>query len=166
MSPASTPRFIVDINAGKLARWLRMMGYDTVLFDHGDDARLIKIALTGNRVVVTRDTHIMERRVITGGRLRAVLVSGDEPERQIRQVMDNLGLDAAPGPFSLCLECNEPLLERRKEDVAGLVPPYVFKTQDEFVQCPICHRVYWKGTHWQAMTRRLAALTGAGLEER
>jgi uncharacterized protein with PIN domain len=155
----------VDINVGKLARWLRMLGYDTLLFDHGDDSRLIKIALTEGRVLLTKDTHIMERGVITSGRLRAILIAGDEPVQQVKQVIDALGLDGEARPFSLCMECNAPLEDRSKQAVADLVPPYVLRTQDEYVQCPACRRVYWKGTHWQAMMRRLEALcelTGFG----
>ena len=153
-----SPRFIVDINVGKVARWLRMMGYDTVLFDHGHDDRMIRIALDEGRVIITRDTQLMKRRVITSGRLKAVLVGSDRTEQQVRQVMDELHLDADFSPFSLCLECNQPLEKRSKEEVAGLVPPYVFKTQDSYVQCPECLRVYWKGTHWQAMTEKLRGL--------
>jgi uncharacterized protein with PIN domain len=153
-----SPRFIVDINVGKLARWLRMMGYDTVLFDHGHDDRMIRIALDEARVIVTRDTQLMKRRVITSSRLRAVLITSDQTEQQVRQVMDELHLNANFSPFSLCLECNQPLEKKSKEEVAGLVPPYVFKTQNAYVQCPNCFRVYWKGTHWQAMTEKLRGL--------
>jgi len=157
-----SPKFIVDINVGKVARWLRMMGYDTVLFDHGHDDRMIRLALAEGRVVVTRDTQLMKRRVITTGRLRAVLISSDRPTEQVRQVMDELQLDANFSPFSLCLECNQPLEKRSKAEVAGLVPPYVFRTQDAYVQCPECFRVYWKGTHWQAMTEKLRGLGEGG----
>ena len=155
MSISEAPKFIVDLNVGRLARWLRMMGYDTLLFDHGEDYRMIRIALDEARIIITRDTRIMERRVITSGRLRAILISGDRPEEQIRQVIEHLHLDIDFRPLSLCLECNQPLMERSKEEVADRVPPYVFQTQEQFVECPACHRVYWKGTHWQAMTKKL-----------
>jgi uncharacterized protein with PIN domain len=155
VGPTEDLRFIVDLNVGRLARWLRMMGYDTLLFDHGEDYRMIRIALDQARIIITRDTRIMERRVITSGRLRAVLVNGDQPEEQMRQVIERLHLDSDFRPLSLCLECNQPLVERRREEVADRVPPYVFQTQEQFVECPACHRVYWKGTHWQAMTQKL-----------
>ncbi len=132
-----------------------MMGYDTLLFDHGEDYRMIRIALDQARTIITRDTRIMERRVITSGRLRAILVNGDRPEEQMCQVIEHLHLDIDFRPLSLCLECNQPLVERGKEEVADRVPPYIFQTQEQFVECPACHRVYWKGTHWQAMTRKL-----------
>ena len=140
VGPTEDLRFIVDLNVGRLARWLRMMGYATLLFDHGEDYRMIRIALDQARIIITRDTRIMERRVITSGRLRAILVNGDRPEEQMHQMME---------------QCNQPLVARSKEDVADRVPPYVFQTQEQFVECPACRRVFWKGTHWQAMTRKL-----------
>lgn len=154
------PKFIVDCNVGKLVRWLRLMGYDARFFDGSDDSELVTIAQTEGRVILTRDTQIMKRRVITRSRLKAVLIRSDEPERQIRQVIETLELDCRFKPFSLCLECNQELVERGKEEVKELVPPYVFKTQDQFMQCPACQRIYWRGTHWRAMTRRLEGLVG------
>ncbi len=150
-----TPKFIVDRNVGKLARWLRLMGYDTSFFDGGDDSELVAIAKAEGRVILSRDTQIMKRRLITSGRIRAVLIQSDQPGEQIRQVIDTLNLDSRFKPFTICLECNQPLVERAKDEVKELVPPYVFKTQDYFMQCPNCGRIYWRGTHWRAMTKRL-----------
>ena len=150
------PKFIVDINVGKLAKWLRMMGYDTLLFDGDDDWRMIIIALEEGRVVITKDTQIVKRGVITSGRLKAILITSDKSEQQIQQVVESLNLDYQYRPFTLCLECNQPLVERSKEEVEDRVPPYIFQTQNEYVECPACHRIYWKGTHWQAMTKKLA----------
>jgi uncharacterized protein with PIN domain len=155
----NAPKFIVDHNVGKLAKWLRLMGYDARFFDGRDDSHLVAIAKAEGRVILTRDTQIMKRRVITSGQLKAVLIHSDEPERQIRQVIDTLGLDCQFKPFTLCLECNQPLVERSKEEVKDLVPPYVFKTQSQFMQCPSCQRIYWRGTHWRAMTDRLKKFT-------
>jgi uncharacterized protein with PIN domain len=151
----SAPKFIVDCNVGKLAKWLRLMGYDTQFFDGRDDFHLVAIAQVEGRVILTRDTRIVKRRVITSGRLKAVLVQSDEPERQIHQVIEALGLDCRFKPFTICLECNQVLVERGKGEVKGLVPPYVFQTQSQFMECPTCHRIYWRGTHWGAMTDRL-----------
>jgi len=151
-------KFIVDHNVGKLAKWLRVMGYDTLFFDGSDDSRLVAIALAEGRVILTRDTQIMRRRVVTNGRLKAILIQSDEPERQMHQVIDALNLDCQFQPFSICLECNQPLVERSREQVKDLVPPYVFQTQSQYMECPACHRIYWRGTHWQAMTRKLEHL--------
>jgi uncharacterized protein with PIN domain len=152
------PKFIIDHNVGKLAKWLRIMGYDTRFFEGTDDADLVATALAEERVILTRDTQITKRRVIANGRLKAILIQSDDPEQQMRQVIQALGLDCQFGPFTRCLECNQPLMARDKQEVKDLVPPYVFKTQDQYMECPACHRIYWRGTHWQAMTRRLKRL--------
>ena len=152
---ADAPKFIVDCNVGKLTKWLRLMGYDAQFFNGSDDSQLVAVAQAEGRVILSRDTHIMKRRVITSGQLKAVIIQSDDPERQIRQVIDTLHLDYQLRPFTLCLECNQALVERDKGGVEELVPPYVFKTQDQFMQCPNCQRIYWRGTHWQAMTQRL-----------
>jgi uncharacterized protein with PIN domain len=155
-----TPKFVVDHNVGKLARWLRLMGYDARFFRGENDAELVAIALKEGRIIVTRDTRIMQRRLVTKDRLKALLIESDQPERQIRQLIDSLHLDYRFNPFSLCLECNQPLVERKKAELKDLVPPYVFKTQEQFRQCPKCQRIYWRGTHWRAMTKRLEGLGG------
>ena len=148
-------KFIVDNNVGKLVKWLRIMGYDSLFFNGSDDSQMVADALMEGRVILTRDTQIMERRLITNGQLQAILIRDDEPEVQIRQVVDLLKLEHQFRPFTICLECNQPLVERSKEQVKDLVPPYVFQTQSQFMECPACHRIYWRGTHWQAMTKKL-----------
>ena len=148
-------KFIVDINVGKLAKWLRIIGYDTLLFNGDDDWRMVITALAEGRVIITKDTQLMKRGVITNGRLKALLITTDEPELQIQQVIESLNLDCHFKPFTICLECNQPLVERTKQEVKDQVPPYVLQTQNEYMECPACHRIYWKGTHWQAMTRKL-----------
>jgi uncharacterized protein with PIN domain len=154
-------RFIVDHNVGKLARLLRMMGFDSLFFDGDDDSRMVLRALSENRVILTRDTGIMERRVVRTGRLRAVLIESEEPERQMRQLMEILDLKEQMSPFTRCLECNQSLEDRRPDEVEGRVPPYVFRTQCHYMECPGCHRIYWRGTHWQAMMRKLEELAGS-----
>ena len=153
-------KFIVDANVGKLARWLRLLGHDAVFFEGKDDGEMVAAALADERVILTRDTHLMEWGVIRSGRVKAVLIQEDDPAAQIRQVVRDLNLGSQPRPFTICLECNSLLLEIAKADVKERVPPYVFKTQEQFMECPKCHRVYWRGTHWQAMLEKLARLTG------
>jgi uncharacterized protein with PIN domain len=149
------PKFIVDCNVGKLAKWLRLMGYDTRLFNGGDDSQLVAQAQAEGRVILSRDTQIMKRRVITRGQLKAILIQDDKPELQIHQVIDSLSLDPKFQPFTICLECNQVLVERDREETKDLVPPYVYQTQSQFMQCPTCHRIYWRGTHWQTMAEKL-----------
>jgi uncharacterized protein with PIN domain len=148
-------KFIVDINVGKLAKWLRIMGYDAILFKDKDDSDMVKIALRQDRTILTKDTGIMRRRLVTNGKLKALLIEGENSELQIQQVANKLDLDFHFNPFSLCLECNEALIEKSKDSLQGSVPPYVYKTYDFYMQCPTCHRIYWRGTHWEAMSKKL-----------
>lgn len=153
-------KFIVDHNVGKLVRWLRMMGFDSLFFNGSDDSHMVARALAEGRVILTRDTEIMKRRVITSGRLKAVLIKSEEPERQMQQLMDTFDLRQSCQPFTLCLECNQPLLARSHQEVKERVPPYVYKTQSQYMECPACHRIYWRGTHWQAMVKMLDKFSG------
>ena len=148
-------KFIVDHNVGKLTKWLRMMGYDTLFFDGEDDWHMVRTALTESRIILTRDTQVMKRGVINSGRLKAILIQSDKPEQQIQQVVHTLNLDCQSGLFTLCLECNQPLIMRSPQQVRERVPPYVFQTQSQYMECPACHRIYWRGTHWQAMNRKI-----------
>ncbi len=143
---------------GKLTKWLRAMGYDTVFFNGSNDSQMVARALKEGRVILTRDTEIMKRRLIVSGRIKAILITSDIPEQQMQQVIETLHLGRQLKPFTLCLECNQPLQERTKEEVEGRVPPYVYQTQDQYMECPACHRIYWRGTHWQAMSRRMGKL--------
>jgi uncharacterized protein with PIN domain len=151
-------KFIADNNVGKLARWLRLIGYDTVLFRRKDDAQMIKMALGENRVILTKDAQFMKRRMVTGGTLKTVYIEQDDPELQVGEVVKTLSLDYKFKPFSRCLECNRALVARDKGGVKGLIPARVFETQAQYTQCPGCHRIYWPGTHWQAMVKKLEGL--------
>jgi uncharacterized protein with PIN domain len=148
-------KFIVDSNVGRLARWLRIAGFDTIFINDLDDNRLVRLALSEGRVLLTKDTQILKRRVATTGRLKVILIESEEVKAQLRQVVKTLNLGDQINPFTLCLECNQPLVPREKEDVKELVPPYIFQTQTQYMQCPTCHRVYWRGTHWQRMSGEL-----------
>ncbi len=149
------PRFVVDINVGKLAKWLRVMGYDTLFPREGDDNDLVRIALLEGRILVTRDSGFGRRRAVRLGQLRVVEIAGDDLAGQLRQLMHELNLGLQAG-FSRCVLCNKPLEKVIKEDVADRLPPHVYQTQCDFNECPQCRRLYWRGTHWTNMASTLA----------
>lgn len=152
-------KFIVDSNVGKLVKWLRMMGYDTLFISGISDNELVNIALAEGRILLTKDTHITRRRVAVSGTLRVLLVETDNPREQLLQVMKKLNLDCHLNQFTRCMECNHSLVPRNKEEVKDLVPPFVWRTQNQYMQCPLCHRIYWRGTHWQRMNAELNELS-------
>ena len=151
--------FIVDHNAGKIAKWLRMLGYDTLFFTGEDDFTMVSIAMRENRIILTRDTGVMKRRQISSGRVKAILLASDNSQLQIQQVLRTLKINNSFALFTRCLECNKLLVERTKEEVEGRVPPYVYSTQEHYVECTFCKRIYWKGTHWQAMIDKISRFT-------
>jgi uncharacterized protein with PIN domain len=157
-------KFVADNNVGKLARWLRLIGYDTLLFKQKDDAQMIRIALSEDRVILTKDTQFMKRRLVTNGTLKTVHIEQDDPRLQVQEVVKTLGLDYHFKPFSVCLECNRALIARGKDEVRRSVPVRVLETQTQYTQCPACHRIYWPGTHWEAMGKKLQDLLGGGDE--
>lgn len=148
-------KFVIDTNVGRLARWLRMMGYDAVLFHELDDGLMVKLALMQGRIIITKDSEFMKRRAITSHRVKAVLVSGDDPDSQMQKVISELKLNTHFKPFSRCLECNAVLLPRDRDGIEGEVPPRVYEKQEQYMECPTCHRLFWQGTHWEDMCRKL-----------
>ena len=151
------PRFVVDVNVGRLAKWLRVIGYDALFIPDVKDADLLQAAMDQGRIILTRDRYIMERRVVRTGKVKAVLVQPDDFREQMRQVTETLGLGFNSG-FSLCIECNEALQPIEKEMVRDRVPWFVFSTQNQFLVCPACRKLYWRGTHWRNMRLELAGI--------
>jgi uncharacterized protein with PIN domain len=94
-----------------------MLGYDTVFFEGGDDSEIVYTALSQNRIIVTRDTCIVKRRLITSGKVRAVLLTSESSQVQVRQVLLTLDITGCLAPFTRCMECNALLEEREKEEI-------------------------------------------------
>ena len=143
------PRLLVDAMLGRLARWLRLMGYDAAYWRDGSDEALISAAQAEDRLIVTRDHALARRRGV-----RAVLIATEGLDEQITEARTALG--GAPAPFTRCSACGGELTDLPYEAARDLVPPYVWQTQTQFSRCAICGRVYWRGTHWPALQRRLA----------
>ncbi|MEE3005399.1 MAG: Mut7-C RNAse domain-containing protein [Chloroflexota bacterium] len=153
---------MVDINVGRLAKWLRAMGYDTIFPKENGDNELVRIALRENRVLVTRDAGIALRRVVRLGQMSVALIEKDDLRSQLKQLVQDLELDLSGG-FSLCVCCNEPLHSIDKQDVVDLLPPYALLTPPKLFECPECRRVYWPGTHWANMKSELSQVSQEAL---
>jgi uncharacterized protein with PIN domain len=140
-------RFIADEMLGKLAKWLRAVGYDTVYFTGDGDGALVQQALQEDRIILTRDSRLIERKLARN----SLLVNNDDPREQFRQVVSELGLDVKNGLFTRCLICNRELSSVEKQAVQDKVPAYTYFTQSKFYECPNCGRVFWPGTHKDSM---------------
>lgn len=145
------PRFVCDDHMGKLARYLRVAGYDTVFDSAMDNNRLIQISLDEKRFVLTRDRRLVERRLVR----YCLLLESDRWQDQIKVVAAHFGLVFSKSRmFTRCLEDNTPTVRVAKEDIRARVWPYTYEHHDEFRQCPVCQRVYWAGSHVSAMYAR------------
>lgn len=147
-SAKAAPRLIVDAMLGRLAKWLRLAGYDAAYWRDGSDEALIAAAQAEERLIVTRDRQLVGRRGV-----HAVFITSERLDEQIAEVRATVG--GAPQPFTRCPECNGRLAELAHAAARDLVPTYVWHTQTEFHRCAGCGRVYWKGTHWPAVAARL-----------
>ncbi len=140
---------------GTLAKWLRILGYDTLFDPALDDRQLVRLARAEDRVLLTRDRELARRRGV-----RVLLITSQRLDDQVLQVLSDLHLDSDRA-FSRCPVCND-LLEPMDREAARLrVPVYVARTQETFNYCPTCQRVYWRGTHRQRMDERLAHFQGS-----
>jgi hypothetical protein len=146
-------RLLADGMLGRLAKWLRLLGYDTAYDNTATDAELARRARAEGCVLLTRDHELAARRGLS-----TLLIESQVVEEQVRQVQDALGPSPHPA-LSRCAVCNGLLEPVAPVEVAGRVPPYVLKTQTEFCRCPGCGRVYWPGTHLQAMRGQIEKFT-------
>ena len=146
-------KFILDTMLGELARWLRIMGYDTLYSRVYTDNQILRIAERTGRILVTRDWGLYRRARKRG--LRAVYIQGDSIVERLAELRIVLGIDLSLDPSrSRCPECNAPLVRvEDKEQVRDRVPPRSFEVYDVFYVCPRCGRVYWEGSHWRNMRR-------------
>jgi uncharacterized protein with PIN domain len=156
--PLREPRFILDTHLGKLAAYLRMLGFDTLYRNDYDDETLARLSSAEQRILLTRDRGLLKRARVTHG----YHVWETNPERQLLEVLRRFDLFCSTAPFSRCLRCNQ-LLERvPKEAVADRLPAKTRRYYHEFGMCPACGQIYWKGPHYQHMERLIARLVAPG----
>lgn len=155
--PLRDPRFVADAHLGKLASYLRMLGFDTLFFNDAGDARLVELAHTEHRVLLTRDKALLMCKDVTHGcYIRAL-----KPRQQLLQVLQRLDLWGGIRPFVRCMRCNNLLQRVPEAEVDEALPAGVRRRQSEFWRCTGCGQVYWKGTHYRAMRAWIEELEAA-----
>jgi uncharacterized protein with PIN domain len=147
--------FVADCMLGRLAKWLKILGFDVLYFSKAEDRELVAIARREGRVLLTRDTGLIER---TARRPNRLFVRSDDWKDQVVQVLDDLGLWDEVRPNTRCLECNLLLRPLSKDRARNLVTPYVHEHASSFAICPGCDRVFWQGTHYGDMEKKIEAL--------
>ena len=155
-------RFFADVMLGTLARWLRILGYDTSYENSIDDDVLIQHCVREGRVALTRDRKLAKHKLLE----QCLYIEGNTLAEQLTEVLnfteDSISQDLL---LSRCLECNARIEKVQKGTIEGAVPPYVYRTQDEFSRCLNCGRIYWAGTHRERILERLERLVG-GLDRK
>ncbi len=148
-------KFLADCMLGKLAKELRMVGYDTIYYRGGDIHQMIQLARHENRLILTRNTKLIPKRPED----RIIRLTEDNPLLQLKELIQNGHISLnADNLFSRCLLCNVLIDEIPREDVEGRVPDFIFYQQKAFYRCPRCRRIYWQGSHQKNMQKKVEEL--------
>ena len=152
--PLREPTFVLDVQLGRLAAYLRMLGFDSVYQKCAGDAELARISAEQERILLTRDRGLLKHSAVT----RGYWLRQTDSRRQAAEVVSRFDLARLLRPFTRCMACNEGLRPVSKVEVRERVPPTIAARHEEFRECPACRRVYWEGTHYQRMRRWIEEL--------
>jgi uncharacterized protein len=156
-SPLRDPRFVLDVHLGKLAAYMRMLGFDTLYRNCLADAELARISATEHRTLLTRDRGLLKRSAVTHG----YWLRETDSRAQLAEIVHRFDLSRSIQPFTRCMACNGVLRAVAKRDVLPQLPPRVTEAFDEFRQCDRCRRVFWQGSHYRRMQQQIEQLTAA-----
>lgn len=167
--PLAGCRFVLDTHLGRLAAYLRMLGFDTLYSNAYEDAELAQLAHDEGRVLLTRDIGLLKRSLV----MHAYFVRDTRPTHQLREVVQRFHLHGTAETFHRCIRCNGLMQRVEKADILHLLAPKTQQFFDEFQQCQACAQIYWRGSHYIHMQQLAAhilntsqppASVGAGLQ--
>lgn len=141
------PRFILDAHLGKLAKYLRMLGFDTLYHNDFGDNEIIEIAAKDNRIILSRDKLLLKSKSTSPG----YYVRATEKHEQLKEIVMKFNLYDQFKSFTRCMTCNTELVPRSREEVTGMVNEDTLQIFNEFFYCPVCDKVFWKGSHFERM---------------
>jgi uncharacterized protein len=159
------PKFILDVHLGKLAAYLRMLGFDALYGNCSGDHELVRASSEQQRILLTRDRGLLKHRAVTHG----YLVRQTDSRRQMAEILARFDLTRSVRPFTRCMACNGSLVQVSKEEVQSALPPRVAASLEEFRRCSQCGRTYWQGSHYRRMQQWVNELVrgaAAGLKSR
>ena len=152
--PLRNTKFIVDVNLGKLAKKLRLLGFDTLFQNDFDDAEIVQIAAKEKRMILTRDKGILKYSEVTHG----YWLRNTEPSLQLKEVLERLQLQNSFKPFTRCTRCNHKLRPVNKKEITNRLPADTLKYYSEFWECEGCKNIYWEGSHFNSILEWLENL--------
>ncbi|MDD5597476.1 MAG: Mut7-C RNAse domain-containing protein [Victivallaceae bacterium] len=153
--PLRRSRFILDVNLGALARRLRMLGFDCLYRNDYDDPEIADIAVAEKRIILTRDSGLLKIGKVT----RGYWVRSQIPEEQAEEILCRFDLYSQISPFNRCISCNGRLEAVEKAEIIELLEPLTKKYYHEFYRCQNCGKLFWKGSHYESMLRRIQKIT-------
>lgn len=137
-------KFLLTRELGRLGRWLRILGFDTLYTKEENISRVIIQALRTSRIIITRNKRFLEHPGVT-----LFIIKSNDYQKQLKELREHFNISVdEERMFCRCIICNELLKKIEKEETRDRVPGYVYKTQEEFYICPGCQRIYWQGSHW------------------
>jgi uncharacterized protein with PIN domain len=142
--PLRNTRFVVDVNLGKLAQKLRLLGFDTLFRNDFEDDEIIDLSLEEKRIILTRDKGILKQNAVTHG----YFIRNDDPKKQLTEVIERFQLQSSFRPFSRCSNCNGELEEVAKSKLKTILPNDTLNYYNEFWNCTGCGKIYWEGSHF------------------
>lgn len=145
--PLREPRFVLDVHLGKLCKYLRMMGFDTIYRNDLDDVEIVEISVKENRIILTRDIGILKNGLVTHG----YWLRSQDSREQLKEVIRRFQLKAEVRPFYRCTVCNGFIRPVKKADIVDFLPNQTKKFFDAFFRCTSCKKIYWEGTHYESM---------------
>ncbi|WP_237066013.1 Mut7-C ubiquitin/RNAse domain-containing protein [Microbulbifer guangxiensis] len=154
--PLREPRFVLDCHLGRLSRYLRLLGFDTLLPEDSDDGALVRVSVEQQRILLSRDRALFRRRALQ----RGYWVRATNPRQQLAEVIERFQLQNVLQPFSRCTRCNGSLRPVQKDAVQSRLRANTRRLFDQFWQCTQCGRVYWKGSHYDRMCALISNLVG------
>lgn len=152
--PLREPKFVLDVHLGRLAAYLRMLGFDTIYRSCAGDAELARISLDEKRILLTRDRGLLKRSAVTHG----YWLRETDSRRQAGEIVRRFDLQRFVRPFTRCLACNGDIVPAEKESVREQVHERIWERSAEFQRCLKCGRVYWQGSHHAHMLDRITEL--------
>lgn len=156
--PPQNVAFVVDNHLGRLAAYLRMLGFDTLYQNDYQDGELTRLANQQERILLTRDRGLLKRKAIAHG----YWVREKDPRRQLVEVMRRFDLFNKLAPFTRCLRCNGRLQPIPKQAILDRLQPKTIRYYHQFAICKACDQIYWQGSHWERMQRFIASLREEG----
>ena len=156
--PLREVRFLADAHLGALAKFLRLLGFDTLYRNDFKDQEVAHLSVQERRIVLTRDRGLLMHRIITHG----CYVRAERPLEQLSEVIARLDLSRAIRPFTRCLRCNRTIERIDKSCIAGRLAPDTLRYYDEFWTCHACDRVYWAGSHFRRLAKIIEAAAASG----